>query len=89
MKQVRSAICGLRFHDLRHTFITHMVERGVPLGTVQAFVGHISARMLRHYTHIASGAARRAVELLDADPILVRTVVQVQPQPTVIAGGVQ
>ncbi|HYV73847.1 MAG TPA: tyrosine-type recombinase/integrase [Candidatus Binatia bacterium] len=21
---------GIRFHDLRHTFITHMVERGVP-----------------------------------------------------------
>jgi len=64
---------GFRFHDLRHTFITHMVERGVPLGTIQAFVGHMSARMLRHYTHITSGAARRAVELLDADPILVPT----------------
>jgi integrase len=61
---------GVRFHDLRHTFITQMVERGVPLGTIQVFVGHMSARMLRHYTHISSGAARRAVELLDADPIL-------------------
>ena len=48
-----------------------MVERGVPLGTIQAFVGHMSTRMLKHYTHITSGAARRAVELLDADPILV------------------
>jgi hypothetical protein len=39
MRGVRSATEGLRFHDLRHTFITHMVERGVPLGTIQAFVG--------------------------------------------------
>lgn len=47
-----------------------MVELGVPVGVVQAMVGHISAKMLRHYTHIASGVARRAVELLDQQPIL-------------------
>ena len=61
---------GLRFHDLRHTFITHMVELGVPLGVIQTFVGHLSSRMVRHYTHVSSGAARKAVELLDAQPIL-------------------
>jgi intergrase/recombinase len=47
-----------------------MVELGVPVGVVQAMVGHISSRMLRHYTHIASGVARKAVELLDKQPIL-------------------
>lgn len=65
-----AGLAGLRFHDLRHTFITHMVELGVPLGVIQTFVGHLSARMVRHYTHISSGAARKAVELLDSDPIL-------------------
>ena len=69
MRSVRSPFHGLGFHSMRHTFISHMVERGVPLGTVQAFVGHMSTRMLKHYTHISSGAARRAVELLDAEPI--------------------
>ena len=61
---------GLRFHDLRHSFITALVERGVPLGTIQAFVGHISARMVLHYVHIASGVARKAVQMLDAEPML-------------------
>lgn len=61
---------GFRFHDLRHTFISHMVERGISLGVIQAIVGHISARMLRHYTHVSSGAARKAVEILDREPIL-------------------
>jgi integrase len=61
---------GLRFHDLRHTFVTQMVERGVPLGVIQSMVGHMSARMVNHYTHVSSGATRKAVELLDADPIL-------------------
>ena len=37
-----------------------MVEKGIALGVIQAMVGHISARMLRHYTHVTSGAARRA-----------------------------
>jgi integrase len=61
---------GLRFHDLRHTFITRMVELGVPIGVIQTFVGHMSARMVRHYTHVSSGAARKAVELLDQEPML-------------------
>jgi integrase len=55
----------LRFHDLRHTFITLMAERGVPLPVVQSMVGHMSARMTRYYTHISSNAARQAVDLLD------------------------
>lgn len=40
---------------------------------IQTFVGHLSARMVRHYTHITTGAARKAVELLDAQPILAPT----------------
>jgi len=47
-----------------------MVERGIPLAVVQSMVGHISARMTRHYLHIASGVARRAVEVLDLEPLL-------------------
>jgi integrase len=61
---------GLRFHDLRHTFITHMIERGAPVALIQSLVGHVNARMVRHYTHITTGAARNAVALLDAEPIL-------------------
>jgi integrase len=55
----------LRFQDLRHTFVTFMGERGVSLQVVQAMVGHMSAAMVRHYTHISNRAAREAVELLD------------------------
>jgi integrase len=56
---------NVRFHDLRHSFITLMGEQGVPLPVVQAMVGHMSARMVRYYTHISNRAAREAVELLD------------------------
>jgi hypothetical protein len=47
-----------------------MVEHGVPLGTIQSFVGHMSARMIRHYTHISTGAARRAAAVLEQEPML-------------------
>jgi len=69
---------GLRFHDLRHSFITHMVERGVPIEVIQTQVGHMSARMTRHYAHVASGVTRKAVEMLDADPILMPATTPVQ-----------
>ena len=74
----KSGFPGLRFHDLRHSFITHMVELGVPLGVIQTFVGHLSARMVRHYTHVTSGVAREAVERLDAQPILAPTLTGMQ-----------
>ncbi len=61
---------GLRFHDLRHSFISFMAERGVPLPIVQSMVGHMSAKMTRYYTHISSQAARQAVELLDQPRIV-------------------
>lgn len=70
---------GLRFYDLRHSFITAMVLAGVPLGTVMAMVGHVSKKMVLHYTHITSGAARRAVEVLDKEPMLDRVLTTQQP----------
>jgi integrase len=80
MRGIKSATQGLRFHDLHHTFITHMVELGVPLGVIQTFVGHLSARMVRHYTHVSSGAARKAVELLDRDSILMPSISEAETQ---------
>jgi integrase len=56
---------NLRFHSLRHTFITMMAERGTPLAVTQAMVGHMSNAITRHYTHISQNAARQAVEKLD------------------------
>ena len=52
---------GLRFHDLRHTHITHAVESGVPIEIVMAQVGHVSAEMTRYYTHVGSNAKHSAV----------------------------
>lgn len=55
----------LRFHTMRHTFITMLAERGIPLPVTMAMVGHMSETITRRYTHISNRAARQAVELLD------------------------
>jgi integrase len=77
----KAGLDGFRFHDLRHTFISHMVEKGIPLGLIQTMVGHISSRMLLHYAHISSGAARRAVEALDSEAILTPSLTVAKPEP--------
>ena len=57
---------GLRFHDLRHHCITELAENNVPEQAILAIAGHVSRRMLDHYSHIRSEAKRRAVESLSS-----------------------
>ena len=58
----KAGLDGLRFHDLRHTFITHMAEAGVPEHVIRSIAGHLTKRMMEHYTHIGMAAKRRALE---------------------------
>ena len=55
---------GLRFHDLRHTYITELAEAGTPDQVIKSLVGHVSQQMLEHYTHIRMQAKRDAVDLV-------------------------
>jgi integrase len=59
---------SVRFHDLRHTCVTRMLEGGAPLSVVAAIMGWSPAttvRMAKRYGHIGQLAQRQAVKLLD------------------------
>ena len=61
---------GLRFHDLRHQAITELLEKGLSDQTVKSIAGHVSQRMLDHYSHIRLQAKRQAVESLETRPTI-------------------
>jgi hypothetical protein len=56
---------GLRFHDLRHTVITELAEMGVADHVLESISGHLSRRMLEHYSRIRIDAKRQALDALD------------------------
>jgi integrase len=66
ISKVTSPTAGLRFHDLRHTAITILAESSASEQTVMAIAGHVSRKMLEHYSHIRMDAKRRAVAALMA-----------------------
>jgi integrase len=51
----RAGVREVRFHDLRHTFGTRCAAAGVPLRTLQAWMGHADIKTTMVYTHYAPG----------------------------------
>jgi integrase len=56
-----------RFHDLRHTFASHLVMKGVDIRTVQVLLGHQDIRMTMRYAHLAPDHLKNSVNLLEKD----------------------
>jgi len=65
-KRAAAPLRGLRFHDLRHQAITEMAEAGASDATLMAVSGHMSRRMLEHYSHVRMAAKRTAVDKLES-----------------------
>jgi integrase len=65
--KVRASV-SCRFHDLRHTGCTRMLEAGVPFSVVATIMGwspSTTVRMVRRYGHIGQTAQRQAVNALN------------------------
>lgn len=55
----------VNLHDLRHTFASRLVMRGVPLLTVSKLLGHATIQMTMRYAHLAPDAFDAAIDALE------------------------
>jgi integrase len=61
----KAGVKRFRFHDLRHTFATRLVQAGVDLYTVQKLGRWKSISMVERYAHHCPESLRPGVEALD------------------------
>ena len=67
-------------HTLRHSVATHLLQAGMPLDEIGAFLGHATLDSTQRYTHLAHGPTARSgdeqpaprvhqADATDADPV--------------------
>ena len=62
----QAGIEDVRLHDLRHTFASHAVLRGIPLPVVSRLLGHKQPGMTLRYAHVGDRETEAAAERIGA-----------------------
>jgi integrase len=84
-----AGLAGLRFHDLRHHAITELAEGRASDQVIRSIAGHVSQRMLEHYSHVRLEAKRKALEALSGEARygtkhVTNGMLQPKPEPQVV-----
>ena len=60
-------VTQVRFHDLRATFITRLLNQGVPVAVVMALVGHAQLKTTQAYLRLSGIELKGATDKLGFD----------------------
>jgi integrase len=60
----RAGLTDFRLHDLRHSFASFLVNKGVSIYVVQGLLGHANVRATQRYAHLADETLSAASELI-------------------------
>ena len=63
-----SEVRPIRFHDLRHTAGTLMIEAGINVVTVQEILGHSDIKTTMRYVHVLGSSLRQASKQFSLSP---------------------
>lgn len=56
---------AVNLHSLRHSFATHLFDRGIDIRTIQALLGHVKLETTARYTRVATGLISSVASPLD------------------------
>ena len=62
--RIKAGMPWLRFHDLRHSSASAMLNAGVQLSTVGAVLGHKSPASMKRYAHHSTGLMKAALGMI-------------------------
>lgn len=64
--RTKAGLGDVRFHDLRHTFASRLVMRGVDLYRVGILLGHKDPKTTKRYSHLEPRVLRDAIAVLNS-----------------------
>ncbi len=64
--KARAGLPWLHFHDLRHTFASHLLSNGTDITVIRDLLGHKSLTMTLRYSHLSRDKKQDAVQKLPA-----------------------
>lgn len=60
----KAGLSGIRIHDLRHTYASMLINKGVSLYEVQTLLGHSSIQMTQRYAHLEPNLLHERTEIV-------------------------
>ncbi len=74
---------ALAFHELRHSYASHLAQAGVDLLTISKLLGHADTRITsKHYAHLADKTLAAAVTKLPSFQVTSNVVTEVSKRAT-------